>query len=365
MKLFLLFLFIAQITIAQKAQISGNVKDKITGESVSFAHVYIANTTQGTTSEADGHYLLEDIPSGQFTLVCTMVGYESCIKNLNIFKGQQMELVIELTPSRKVLNEIEVQDREDKRWRKLFMRFKRELLGNLPNSEKCEIINPWVIDFEEQRLKNIFRARAQEPLIIHNKALGYNISFLLIRFEIVNDQLIYIGYPSFDTLGIKDWDHLENYILTRKDTYDGSMRHFFNALIYNKLEEEGFRLFKASRGYDTSWPDRLQGAVGYGYLQPVDITEIVRNANSAGNHTVYTDNFLEIVYTRKKWKYSPYLDAPYQVTRIKLNEALLVTPHGYVFNPYSYIVYGYLAEERVSNMLPYEYGKEKSDIPDR
>jgi len=358
MKFVFLSLFIAQITFGQISNISGEVKDKATGEPVLFAHIYIANTTLGTTSGTDGHFILEDIPPGQFTMVCTMVGYESHILNLNIASGQRLELIIELTSSRKVLNEIQVEDRVDKRWRKLFTRFKRELLGDLPNAVKCEIINPWVVNFESYRGKNIFRANADQPIIIHNKALGYNISFLLIRFEIINGQLVYIGFPSFDTLNVNGYDNMDNFTKIRSDTYEGSTRHFFYALIHDKLEEEGFRLYKASREYDNSWPDRLSEAVGYGYLQPVDIAEIVRSANLEGNHTIYTENFLEIVYTKKEWRYSPYLDAPYQVSRIKLNDKLQVAPHGYVFNPYSFIVYGYLAEERVSNMLPFEYGRE-------
>jgi hypothetical protein len=42
-----------------------------------------------------------------------------------------------------------------------------------------------------------------------------------------------------------------------------------------------------------------------------------------------------------------------------MNDKLQVAQNGYVFNPYSLIVYGYLSEERVANMLPYEFGPKK------
>jgi hypothetical protein len=125
------------------------------------------------------------------------------------------------------------------------------------------------------------------------------------------------------------------------------------------LEEEGFKVYRGSHDPSQPWPNRLSEAVNYGHLRQLEASDIVMEKNSSGNYRIYTNDFLEIVYTRKGWNNSPYPDAPYQVSRIKIMDILLVSRHGYVYNPYAFIVYGYLSEERVANMLPFEYGLER------
>lgn len=354
-----LFLIISYTVAGQSSRISGIVKDKTTGEAVLFAHVYLANTTMGITSDIDGRFSLENIPTGQFTLVCTMVGYESYLRDINVLAERPIELIIELNPSRQVLKEIELLGKEDKKWKRQFKLFERELLGDVPNASRCEIMNPWVVDFEVKKFDNIFRAFADQPLIIQNRILGYKISFLLKHFEIERGQLIYIGYPSFEALDVDDWDYIENFLRNREDTFKGSMRHFFYALIQNKLKEEGFSVFRATREHDQKWPIQLREAINSGYLRPVEASDIIVGLDSSGNIRVFTKDILEIIYSKKLWGNSPYQDAPYEVSRIRMNDQLIVARHGYVFNPYSYVVYGYLSEDRVANMLPFEYGNER------
>jgi hypothetical protein len=354
-------LLLSQICAAQQSGIYGMVKDKNSGEPVLFAHIYLANTTRGTTSDTNGNFVLENIPEGQFTLVCTMVGYDPYTKDINLRPGRPTELMIEMMPSVNMLNEIELVDKEDKKWRKKFEEFKRELLGDMPNADHCEIINPWVVNFEnDRRFKNI-RAHADQPIIIHNKALGYKLGFLLIRFEKEIDRLFYLGYPNFDTLSATDSSSLENIKKNREETYRGSIRHFFYALVNDKLEDEGFLLYNIANGFEHRGIESLQGAIDEHIFKPTNVTDIIHDSNPWGNHTIYTSGALEVIYTKKSWKNSPYWDAPYQVSRIIMNDKLVVSKNGYVFNPFSFIVYGYLSEERLANMLPFEYGLDTMD----
>jgi len=360
MKCLFSLLLLAQICAAQKPSLYGSVIDKNTEELVSFAHIYLANTARGTTSDANGKFLLENIPEGKFTLVCTMVGFDAYTKDLNLLPGKQLDLVIALNSSVNILNEIELVDKEDKKWKKKFEVFKRQLLGNVPNADQCEIINPWVVNFEDDRqIKNI-KAHADQPLIIHNNALGYKISFLIVRFEKEIDRLFYIGYPSFNNLNITDSNLFENYSRNREDTYKGSLRHFLYALVNDRIEEEDFLLYKIADGFEYRSFQSLRGAINERLLNPVEVTDIVIDSNPWGNHTVFISNAIEVIYTKKKWEDSPYRDAPYQVSRIRLKEKLVVTKNGYVFNPYLFVVYWYLSEERLANMLPFEYGLEST-----
>ena len=358
---FLLFLLSAQVCVAQKSGIYGYVKDGKTEEPIVFAHIFIANTTRGTTSDTNGQFNLEDTPNGRFTLVCSMVGYEPYIKEIDLFQGKQIELIIELNASVNILNEIELIDKEDKKWKRKFEKFKRELLGDTPNAEYCEIINPWIVDFSENRLKRIFKAHADQPLIIQNNALGYKITFLMIRYEKEADRLYYLGYPSFENLKITDLDSIERFTENREETYKGSLRHFFYALVNDKLEDEGFLLYEIAQGYENNAFQSVKGALNEHLFLPVDISKVVDDSNPWGYYTVYTSNALEVIYTGKMWDNSPYWDAQYQVSRIWMEEKIMVTKSGYIFNPYSFIVFGFLSEEMLANMLPFEYRYDKKN----
>lgn len=359
LRYFLICLFLNGVCLAQEPELSGIVLDKTTGEPVIFAHVYLANTTLGTTSDVDGRFVLKAVPTGPFTLVCTMVGYGSHLEEIHLKEGKSLEITIALDPSRQVLNEVEFKGKEDRQWKRQFRIFERELLGETPNAARCEIMNPWVVDFEMKKFEDLFSAHADQPLIIQNRILGYQITFLLRQFEMRGGQLIYIGFPSFEALDVDDWDYVENFLRNREETFQGSTRHFFYALIQDRLEEEGFKVYRATRKYDADWPNRLSEAVNAGYLRPLGPSDILVDSDVKGNFKVYTQEMLEIHYTKRLWSQSPYTDAPYEVSRIKINDQLMVARHGYVFNPYSFVVYGYLAEERVANMLPYEYGFER------
>jgi hypothetical protein len=52
-------------------------------------------------------------------------------------------------------------------------------------------------------------------------------------------------------------DQLENFLRNREDVYLGSTRHFFNALIHNRLKQEGFKLYRVSASANESWPRKF------------------------------------------------------------------------------------------------------------
>jgi len=356
-KLVFIFMLFSLNCFGQFSDISGNVKDKDTGEPILFAHIFIANTAVGSTSDTEGKFMLREVPAGEFTIVCTMVGYDPFTGLINVTPGNLFQVDIELEQSETILDEVSVSEKEDKKWKKQYSLFERELLGDVPTADRCEILNPWVVNFEENSFSDTFLATADEPLEINNKYLGYKIYFLLTNFKIVHGQLTYLGYPSFQALELNEMDRIENFLRNREEIYKGSTRHFFDALIHNRIKQEGFRLYKVFSLGNDPWPDNVSEAVSRGLLQSVDPSDIMKKG-SGDTYTVHSDDVLEIIYTGKKWGRSPYRDSPFQVSRISFNEPLTVAAHGYVFNSASFVVYGYLAEERIASMLPYEYGKE-------
>ena len=62
--------------LAQTKSLKGTVKDKL-GESIIGASVLIEGTSQGTITDLDGNYVIENIPAGKNVLVVSYVGYQT------------------------------------------------------------------------------------------------------------------------------------------------------------------------------------------------------------------------------------------------------------------------------------------------
>lgn len=81
-RLSIAFLFILFCSINTFAQLVGNVSDA-KGEPLSFATVYVKNTTLGTTTNIDGDYEF-DLSSGTYDVIFQYVGFEQKIEKVTI-----------------------------------------------------------------------------------------------------------------------------------------------------------------------------------------------------------------------------------------------------------------------------------------
>ena len=78
-KLFLMFsliLFASFISHAQST-VSGTVKDKVTGQTLSGAYVSLQTANVNTRTDADGNFILKNVPSGEYILTVSAEGYDS------------------------------------------------------------------------------------------------------------------------------------------------------------------------------------------------------------------------------------------------------------------------------------------------
>ena len=102
------FIFLLQNTFSlQGAKIIGQVTD-VTGEPLSFASVYLKNTSIGTTTNIDGYYTLE-LQAGSYDIVFQYVGYQQSVKKVTIKKTDtEIKLDIQLKVQSVDLGEIVV-----------------------------------------------------------------------------------------------------------------------------------------------------------------------------------------------------------------------------------------------------------------
>lgn len=110
---FVLFLFIHEITIAQKKiTISGTIKDAETGESLIGTNVYIKETMKGVTTNHYGFYSLSVDP-GKYTFVVSFIGYKDYVKTVQLDKNTTIN--VDLIPSVITTNEVVITGKvEDK-----------------------------------------------------------------------------------------------------------------------------------------------------------------------------------------------------------------------------------------------------------
>ena len=78
------------------ANIFGHVVDKKTNEHIPYINIVIKGTTIGTTTDASGHYLLKNLPEGEFTLEVKALGYKAVSKEVALKKGKTMEVNFEI-----------------------------------------------------------------------------------------------------------------------------------------------------------------------------------------------------------------------------------------------------------------------------
>ena len=74
------------------AHIYGHVIDKTTGEHLPYIVVLIKGTTIGVTTESTGHYMIKNVPEGQFTLEVSAIGYKSQTREVSVRKGHSYEI---------------------------------------------------------------------------------------------------------------------------------------------------------------------------------------------------------------------------------------------------------------------------------
>lgn len=104
-----LFLFLlVYININAKANLKGHVIDSKTGEHLGYVTVGIKNTTVGTVTDESGHFILNNLSDGAYTLVINTVGYDVLEHQINLKNNTDEELHFKLEPSDMKLNEIVV-----------------------------------------------------------------------------------------------------------------------------------------------------------------------------------------------------------------------------------------------------------------
>ena len=93
--------FVFPITIT----ISGDIKDKNTGEPIPYANIILLNTDFGTSSDIDGHFIIPKVPPNKYSIKVMVIGYKTLDHTLDYIENN-IKLYFELEISVLTLDEI-------------------------------------------------------------------------------------------------------------------------------------------------------------------------------------------------------------------------------------------------------------------
>lgn len=74
------------------ANIFGHIIDSETGEHIPYVTVSVKGTTVGAVADATGHYIIQNMPVGEYTLVAEIIGYGTVEQPVKTIKGKSIEV---------------------------------------------------------------------------------------------------------------------------------------------------------------------------------------------------------------------------------------------------------------------------------
>jgi hypothetical protein len=351
-----LFLLPNIYAIAQVGSIRGRIIDSKNLEPIPFANVFIDNTTMGTVTDLNGEFEIKNIRRpGVYELIVSFVGYIPYKQKISLTIDQFILPVVRLSPDAQELNTVEVKGTRDTQWEKKLKKFEKVFLGS-DKSDQCTILNPWVIDFFTDSEKK-FRAKANAPIEIENKTLGYLITFYLTNFKYDNTTYLIEGNARFEDLVRADETIRMQWELKRKSTYEHSRQHLFKSIINHTIKGEGFELYTEIPGFEEPfarstyfYPELNKTLMRY------DTSNLVSFISQKDIYKISFKGRLEVHYSKEKAPVRLYRDYSGQVSWLTLRRgSVLVNKDGAELTPSDVTVSGAISSDRISKMLPIDY----------
>ncbi|MEL7146575.1 MAG: carboxypeptidase-like regulatory domain-containing protein, partial [Bacteroidota bacterium] len=327
--------------MAAQTQVSGTIRDKKTDEPIPGVNIYLSNSQVGTVSEVDGSFSLTVPATGEFNLIFSHIGFKSTRKLMNSSRNQPLVVLLEEDDTQ--LTEVEVAAKRDKVWERKLRKFKSLFLGNDKFSKFCEILNPWVINFDDK--KGGFSATANQVLKVKNNATGYLVTYLLTNFKIESGITFYDGLASYESLEPANLDEYVLWQKNRKAAYNGSLTHFLKSVLDDEIEANGFEahLVKIDKG---DYADQITD-VSAGF--ETNVTKDVIFKEIRGKRYLSFDKTLRIRY------YDAEVTLQEQLSHIQLVSQVAVDDLGNISNVAAMITYGHLTKEGFPYLLPLDY----------
>ena len=349
----LVFLSICGFFSYAQFTIRGKVTDAESREPLTGASVFAQNTTKGTTTDSAGNFQLY-LDKGGYELVISFTGYET--RNINV--QDNSELNVELKKADNSMSEVVIKSSNEvpDGWEKYGQFFLQHFIGATRFADSCQLQNPEALKFLYYKRNDRLKVLASGPLLITNKALGYN-----LRYEL--DSFVYFFKSNLNSYrGTCLYTELEGspeeqqwWKENRLNAYLGSRLHFLRSYYDSALAENGFTVDVLSQTRADKF-ERLTNPYDSSYYFFSD---------STGDAEVWFPVKASISYTKKAperaylTQYKLPADVRQQISYIDLSDAIIIKPNGYFFDQKSWVNQGYWSWKNLADQLPYDYEPEQ------
>ena len=397
--LIFLILFLGMGKVNGQYSLSGKVVDAESFQPLQFATVFINNSTFGDITDQNGAFQI-DIPSGTHELIISYLGYQTFSFPFNTSTLRD-SYEFRILPDPIELEETLVAEKRDKSWYNNLKIFQEYFLGTSINGIRCRILNPEILILDNETDKNVLKARSKGLLEIENPNLGYTVKYVLEGFELdfQNKVSRFAGYPYFIEEKLQK-RRLAKVEKERERAFQGSIIHFIRALFYDSLEEDGFVINKSEILPNPNRPseEEIQEAIAKlsgntSFLEKQNLNSIIQKQSLPKNIEGFSDEILfrneliekarngfifitydqpffvnyilekeEPAYHESLVKRSNQIQAVqtaslnYQFSKIQMTgKALRIFEDGSYFHPYDLYMEGYMAWERIGDMMPFNY----------
>lgn len=336
--------------------ISGTVISRETNLPMAGASVFAQNTTFGTVTNAEGKFSLQ-LPAGGYEIAVTFTGYATETKRITSSEGETRNLTFELKQKEKEMEAVSVVATTEVKngYEKYGPFFLDHFIGRTANSSACSITNPEVLKFFYSKKRNRLKVTATEPLIIVNKALGYNIRYSLDSFTHAYETQVslYTGYPLFEEMGGDSLQH-QQWVTERHKAYKGSLLHFMRSIYHKELKEEGFEIqFLISyNSKDTTFiPKNIYTALNYQKDDSTQTVEFRPNQQMIG--VLYTKEKPAAGFLAENKQASE--EFQFSILNFAPGQSVIIEQNGYYFEQTDISISEYWTWDKVADQLPYDY----------
>lgn len=315
--LIIIFLLSTQLV----AQVNGIVKDANTGNVIDGAEVFINHSSWRSISNEEGSFNLTNVHPGFFELVVCKKGYEIFQSSMRIQKGKVYQLNLDLIPiSRFKL----VNSKKDDLWTAYFLQFKKVLLGINDLSDSYKIENTKSLQFKLSGKSLI--AKSDDPLRIENKMLGLIMNVYVLYFEVNPTSTNFQAGVSYQLMDSDDRLQQSAFEINRLRSYWGSSRHFFQTLVTNTTESDGFVIYNTNN-------------------ESIKPAELISKGRIEGYYIINVTDTIRV----------SYLTRPGNTSTLVSGKSIEVNEYGQPLSGKSLEISGVMRESGLANTLPINY----------
>jgi hypothetical protein len=334
--------------------VGGKVIDSATQQPLNGASVFAQNTTQGTTCNTDGNFMLR-LPNGGYDLIISYTGYETRSVRISNTQSSGDSIIIALPQVDKTLAEVAVVATNEVMdgWARFGKFFFDNFIGTTPFASECKIQNPEVLRFfyTKNKKRNRLKVIASQELMVQNNALGYMIRYQLDSFNYDYNSGIsqYTGFPFFiemdSTAEAKDqWKK------NRAKTFLGSRLHFMTALYDSIVNDEGFTVEKLDTTIRTTAGKFIDNLYDSSMYQADSNTVAI---NWDGRYRISYKNVMPDKKFLQEFRLPS--NTRMQVTILDVSDGFVVEENGFFYEQYDVVNTGYWAWKKLAEALPYDY----------